>query len=82
MKTANTEPEGHISSRKLSRGTYRKRVKGGTSICSRCDQERALGSAYCKEHRKEYQRDWRKRFHREVIELRALRDGHGQQNQT
>jgi hypothetical protein len=44
----------------LSRETRQRRlpINGGTWICSRCDQRRVPGSAYCREHKNEVQREW------------------------
>ena len=49
------------SSRELSvKHSRRRPVRGGTTICGRCDALRVPGSAYCAAHRNAYQRQWRR----------------------
>jgi hypothetical protein len=66
-----------MSSHELSRETHSRRraVRGGTTICSRCDQPRCAGSAYCRDHRNEYQRAWRADLALEIERLRAISKG-------
>lgn len=61
-------------SRKLSRETNQRRapIEGGTWLCSRCNERRVSGSAYCREHRNEYQREWRAKCSRELKRLREM----------
>ena len=61
-----------MSSDELSRETKRRLpINGGTWICSRCKEHRIPGSAYCREHKNEYQRQW---SHDRSHELKQLRE--------
>lgn len=62
-----------MSSDELSRETHRRLpIEGGTWICSRCNDDRVPGSAYCRKHKNEYQRDWSGKNSRELKRLREL----------
>lgn len=60
-----------MSSHELSREIKRRLpIEGGTWICSRCKEHRIPGSAYCREHKNEYQRAWNGERSRELKRLR------------
>jgi hypothetical protein len=55
----------------FSRATIRSRpVAGGKKSCSRCDDAHLPGSAYCRKHKNEQQRDWQ---HRRAAEFKAFK---------
>lgn len=62
-----------MSSREVSRETIRRKpINGGTWLCSRCKARKLPSNAYCREHKIEYQREWRANRSRELKRLRAL----------
>lgn len=62
----------HDDTRVLSRETIRSRpVPGGKKTCARCDVARLPGSSYCRTHKQEWDRSWRKRRTEELRQLRA-----------
>lgn len=55
----------------VSCGTARVRQRRGTTKCPHCDEPRVAGHAYCREHRAQYQKEWRKKQRDELQRIRA-----------
>jgi hypothetical protein len=61
----------------LEHGGSTKPAENGHGNCARCDSPKLPGSAYCRNHKNAYQRDWLKARTEELKLLRSISRGEG-----